>query len=116
MKAPRLVRAKKAGSGIDFKIFAPCCSQALDLVLKGTVFSAEIKGTKFNNVTTISLTSRDPMTVIGLSKKGVFTKFKPWRVYIAKGKSGQILSVKDGEVILKTKKVTRKKHKRKKTK
>jgi hypothetical protein len=103
-KVSKLVHAKRVATGKDFT--APCCSRALDLVLKGTVFSAEINGTTFNNVTTISLTALDKMTVLGLSKKGLFRRFKPWRVYIAKGKPGQILSVKDGEVILKPKKAT----------
>jgi hypothetical protein len=116
-KTSKRGRSKKAtSSGKDFKIFGPCCSGGLDLVLTGTVFSAEINGAKFDNVRKISLTSRDPMMVLGLSKKGLFRNFKPWRVYIAKGKVGQILSVKDGKVILKAKKKTTKKDKRKKTK
>jgi hypothetical protein len=97
-KASAKARTKEAE---PITMLAPCCSRAIDLVLEGTVFSAEIQGTKFDAVTTISLKSVDPMTVFGLSPKGLLTSTIPWEVFIVKGESGQTLVLKEGKVTAK---------------
>ena len=102
-KSSKSSRKKKAVPAAKFTILAPCCSTAIDLALRGTDFSAEIDGSKFQHVRKISLTSTDPMTVFGLSRKGVFTDFDPWRVYIVKGRPGQTLMAKDRGIGVKSK-------------
>jgi hypothetical protein len=77
---------------------APCCAKILDLELTGTVFGANINGTQFNNITTIRLSAEDPMMFLGMTKKGVFQQFKPWKIFVTKGKPGQNIVVKDGVV------------------
>lgn len=102
-KASKSAQAKKA-TPIRQAIFGPCCSDSIDLIFQGTVFSAEINGNKFQDVKKISLTSLEKMTVFGLSRKGLFTDSKPWRVYIVKARPGQTLLFKDGEIVVEAKK------------
>ena len=113
-KSSKNSRKKKAASDVKFTVLAPCCSRALDLTLQGTDFSAEVDGSKFQHVEKISLTSRDPMTVFGLLPRGVDTGFLPWRVYIVKGKRGQTVVLKDGQINLKPRITGQKKAKPKK--